>query len=98
MQTIQSRGLTAGSLYKLLCCGLFAPIFLFAFGCGIASMLGYSTVSFNGEFVYGVQGMIVSLVIGTVLPVVMAFFLWVVIGFGVWVWTKFKKINLSVKE
>lgn len=98
MQTIKSRGLSALSLYKLLCCGLFVPIFLFALGCGIASMFGYSTVSFNGEFVYGMQGMIVSVVLGLLLPIFMAFFLWIIIGIGVWLWTRFRTIDLSIKE
>ena len=98
MKTIESKGLSAGSLYKLLFIGLLTPLFIFGLGCGIASYFGYSTVSFNDQHVYGLKGLLTGCVIGIMLPIMMAAFLWCLTAFGIWVWTRFKKINLTLKE
>ena len=98
MKTISTRGLSAGSLYKLLFIGLLTPLFIFGLACGVASFFGYSTVTFNGEHVYGLKGLIVGSIIGITLPVLMAAFLWCLIAFGLWVWTRMKTINLTLKD
>lgn len=98
MRTLETRGLSAGSLYKFLFIGLITPLFLFGLGCGIASYFGYSTVSLNNQQVYGLKGLITGCVLGIVMPIIMAALLWCLIGFGVWVWSRARRITLTFKE
>jgi len=98
MKTIESRGLSAGSLYKLLFIGLLIPLFIFSVACGVASFFGYSTVTFNDQQVFGLKGLIVGSILGIVIPVIMAAILWCLMAFGVWAWTRVRKINLTIKE
>jgi len=98
IKTIESYGLSAGSLYKLLFIGLLVPLFIFGLSCGVASFFGYSAVTFNGQQVYGLKGLIVGGMIGVLLPLIMAAFLWCLIAFGVWAWTRVRTINLTIKD
>lgn len=98
MKTIETRGLSAGSLYKLLFIGLVIPLFFFSLCCGIASLFGYDTVSFNNQYVHGIQGLVVGLVLGIILPAIMSAFLWVPMIIGIWLWTRVKTLTLNLKE
>lgn len=98
MQTIESKGLSKGSLFKLLFTGLFPLIFILGVGCGIAALAGYSTVTLNNQYVFGMKGLITGVIIGLVLPIVMASFMWVIMAIGIWIWTRFKRITLIVKD
>src|SRR5579871_2511531 len=98
MKTIETRGLSAGSLYKLLFIGLLPPIFIFSFACGMASLFGYSTVTFNDHYVYGLKGLVTSILLGIFIPIILSAFLWCLISIGVWIWTSIKKINLTLKD
>lgn len=98
MKTLETHGLAAGSLFKLLFIGLLVPIFIFSLGCGIAAFFGHATVSFNGAYLFGFKGLIGGTVLGLVLPILMAAFLWCLIAFGIWVWTRVRTINLTLKD
>lgn len=98
MNTLETKGLAAGSLYKLLFIGLLIPVGIFGLGCGIASFFGYSTVYLNDVYVYGLKGLIAGGIIGVVLPALMSGFLWIFVGFGLWVWTRVSTITLSIKS
>ncbi len=98
MNTMETKGLSAGSLYKLFFIGLLIPLGLFGLGCGIASFFGYSTVYLNDAYVFGFKGLIVGAIIGVILPALMSAFLWVIMGFGLWVWTRVSTITLSIKS
>lgn len=98
MQTIKSRGLSAGSLFKLLFFGLLIPLFLFCTACGIASYFGYSTITLNNQFVYGGEGLLAGIIMGLVFPLIMSFILWILISIGLWIWTRFRTIDLTIKE
>lgn len=98
MKEMVTRGLAAGSLYKLLFIGLLIPVFIFSFLCGVASYFGHATVSINGVYVYGLKGLAVGSILGVVLPIILSAFLWCIIGFGVWIWCLMRKITLVIRE
>jgi len=98
MQTILTRGLSAGSLYKLLYIGLVIPLSLFFLFCAIASYFGFSTVSLNGDYVFGIKGLITGCVLGIIFPIIFAGLLWCLIAFGLWVWTRLSRLTLTIKE
>lgn len=98
MRTFDSYGLSAWSLYKLLYIGLALPLFVFGVGCGIASLLGRSTIQLNGAYVYGFKGLIAGVILGIVLPFILSFFLWMIMSIGILCWTRLGKIRLSIKD
>lgn len=98
MQTIQSRGLTAGSLFKLVFIGLAIPMFLLSFTFGLFSLFGFDVVMFNNEYVYGFTGLFTSIMIGLLLPLVFASMVWVCVILGTWIFTRFHTITLKVKQ
>lgn len=98
MQSIQSRGLTAGSLYKVLCVGLLIPLFILGVAFGIASYFGASVVAQQGVYVYGLKGLVTGMIFGIILPIILSAVLWVVIGVGIFLWTRVKTLTLNIKE
>lgn len=98
MNPIKTRGLSAGSLFKLLFCGLIIPLFVFGLICGIAAFFGSDTVSFNDQFVHGGTGLLAGVILGVVLPAVLSAVLWVILEIGLWLWTRFAWITLKFKE
>lgn len=98
MQTIQSKGLSAFSLLKLLFIGLLIPIFVFALACGIASLFGAQTVMLNNQYIFGWKGLITGAIIGVILPGILSFIFWIIMGLGLWIFTRFSTIKLSIKE
>ncbi len=98
MTTIKSRGLSAGSLYKIIYLGLSLPVFLLGLACGISSYFGHQTVTLNNQYVYGVKGLITGIVIGIVVPIILSAFMWVFMYISIWVWTRVRFISLTVKD
>lgn len=98
MQSIESKGLCAGSLFKLLATGLFFPLFIVGVLCGIAALFGSDTVSLNNEYVHGMKGLVVGTLIGLILPVVMGAVLTVFMAPSIWLWTRFKSIKINIKD
>jgi len=97
-QKIRSKGLTAGSLFKVIWIG-----FLFSIGpimlmVGIMSLLGHNVIFFEGKPVIGVEGLLSSLVL---LPVFATFFtvtLWVMLSIGCWIYSRFASMELTYKS
>lgn len=98
MRTFDSYGLSAWSLYKLLYIGLALPLLVFSVGCGIASLMGRSTILLNGEYVYGMKGLITGVILGFILPFMIAFILWIIMSIGIWCWTRLGMIRISIKD
>lgn len=98
MNHIEAKGLSAGSLYKLLFAGLFPLIFLFCISCGIAGFFGYNTVSINGVYVYGFKAVLAAFILGIALPALLSAFLWIIMIVGLWLWSHVRKITLTIKE
>lgn len=98
MNSINTRGLSAGSLFKLLFFGFLIPVFIWGLGCGIAAYFGYNTVMFNDAYVHGATGFVTGLILGLVLPLILSIVNWVILVIGLWLWTRFKTIDLKFKE
>jgi len=98
MTTLKTHGLSGGSLYKILYLGLLFPMLVFGLGCGIAAYLGHSTVKFNEQNVFGLEGLLVGTVLGIVLPIFLSAGLWVLMSIGIWVWTRLGPIQLTLKD
>jgi len=98
MQSIQSRGLSALSLLKLLIIGLFIPLLILGLAYGIAAFFGASTVKFNEVYMYGWKGLALGPIIGGVLGAVFSVLLWLVMYCALWIYTRFCTIELTIKN
>lgn len=99
MNTLQTRGLSAGSLFKFLFCGSLIPFFLFGLVCGIAAFFGHEAVTLNGKYVFGLAGLLGGLAIGVILPGIFSAIFWIIIFIGSRIWSLlFGPLNLKFKD
>ncbi len=94
MTTVKCRGITLGSLYRILFFGLLGPLFIFGTLTGICAFFGYATVTLNNTHVYGLKGLLVGMAIGTVLPALMSSVFSLFMCFGLWISTRFTTLKI----
>lgn len=98
LETIRTRGLSAGTLFKLLFTGYFfsvGPVILF---CGVLSIFGYGTISYDGQVITGLKGFLTSLVMIPVFSLAFALANWILISFGLWVYTRFNFLKIRFRS
>lgn len=97
-KTITTKGLTLGSIIKLLFYGFLVPILPIGIGVGISAFLGHDTVMLYNQYVHGASGLLTGIVLGVILPAFMAAIYGLLAFIGIWIWTRFTTIDLSYKE
>jgi hypothetical protein len=98
LETVRTRGLSAGTLFKLFFTGYFfsvGPIILF---CGVLSIFGYGTISYDGETLTGLKGFLASLIMIPIFSFAFAIANWILIGFGVWMYTRFTYLKIKFRS
>lgn len=98
MKTIITRGLSAGSLFKLLFFGSFIPLFLLGVISGISAYMGYNAIMLNEQYVYGSTGLLTGIAFGIISPFIFSILMWILLVIGLWLWTRFTTIDLTYKE
>ena len=95
---ITSRGITAGSLFKILFIG-------HAFSCGrrvilmgVLSFFGHETVFLQGNPVFGVTGLISGVFSAAIFALLFAFINWLFILTGNWIFTRFRTYDIEIHE
>lgn len=93
--TVRISRLSALTNYKILFLGTSFSVGAFSVLMGILAAFGASTVTWNGESVYGLSG----LVTGTLLGAASSIFTTVVLGsacvLGTWLYSKFESISIT---
>lgn len=98
LQIIQTKGLSAGSIFKILFIGLLfslGPLLIIA---AICSYFGKHVITLNGIYVFGLKGLITGLVMAPTFPLLFACILFLFISFGIWIYTRFKNLNIKIKS
>lgn len=98
MQLIQSKGLSAGSIFKILFMGLLfsvGPLLIIA---AICSYFGVHVITLNGVYVFGLKGLLTGLIMAFTFPLLFAGILSPFIILGIWIYTRFKNINIKIKS
>ena len=90
--------LSVGSIYKLVFIGSTCSLMPLTLVLGVLALFGFSTVSWNGHPVYGLNGMLFSPLIGAALTVFITAFLGTAFIFGLWLFSKVRPLSLSVKN
>lgn len=97
LQELQTKGLSAGSLYKILLLGfLFSlgPLFIIA---AICSYFGAHVLTLNGIYVIGLKGLITGFIMAPVFPLLFSSIFFIFIAFGLWLYTRFRTLNIKIK-
>lgn len=71
---------------------------LFCIFCGIAAAFGASTVTLNGEFQTGWQGLVAALIMFPFFVVIFTCFMWISSALGLWMYSWFKEIEIEVVD
>jgi hypothetical protein len=97
LQSIQTKGLSIGTIFKILFIGTIfsvGPLWIIA---GICSFFGAHAISLNGETVIGLKGLITGIIMAPVFSLIFACVLFLFISFGLWLYTRFKNFNINIK-
>jgi len=95
---ITSRGITAGSLFKILFIGHAFSFGMLVFLMGVLSFFGYETVLLQGNPVFGVTGLMSGVFTAAIFALLFSFINWVFILFGNWLYTRFLTYEVVVNE
>ena len=95
---IRIERLSVGSIFKLIAIGMgcsFVPLCVFF---GILAAFGAQTVTWNGQHLTGVSGLLVSPLIGLMVSGIGAVLLGSACAFGLWVYSLVRPMSILVKE
>ena len=95
---IMARGISAGSLYKILFIGYAFSVGLLITLMGIFSLFGFETVHIEGVPATGLKGLVAAVTAAGVISLVFSFLNWLFILIGNWVYTRFRPYEIVVKE
>jgi hypothetical protein len=95
---ITSRGIRAGSLFKILFIGHAFSFGLVVVLMGIFSFFGYETVFLQGNPVFGITGLMSGIFSAGIFALLFSFFNWVFIFTGNWLYTRFRTYDIVINE
>lgn len=95
---IEAKKISKASLFRLITLGLGCGFFVFFTLCGVASIFGAETVSWNGESVTGVMGLVAALLMWPIFSLFFSLFIWLVSIFGLWVYSFFGTLKFEFRD
>ncbi|MDY0194826.1 MAG: hypothetical protein WC253_03930 [Sulfurovaceae bacterium] len=95
---ITIRKLSTGTIFKLIAIGNLCSIILFSLLMGIFAFFGMETVYWNNKQLVGLEGLIASPLIGLFISLISTVFSGILVSFGLWVFSKFRTIEIDIKE
>jgi len=95
---ITSKGITAGSLFKILFIGHAFSFGLLVILMGVLSFFGYETVFLQGNPVFGVTGLISGVFSAAIFALLFSFINWIFIFTGNWIFTRFRTYDIEIHE
>lgn len=95
---ITAKGLSAGSLYKILFIGHAFSLGLLIVCLGVFSLFGYETVHIEGVPATGLKGLLGAILAAAVFALVFSFLNWLLVFVGNWIYTRFTAYDIVVNE
>lgn len=97
-KTITIRKLSTGTIFKLIAIGNLCSIIPFSLLMGIFAFFDLATVSWNNQQLVGLEGLIASPFVGLFISLIFTVFFGILVSFGLWVFSKFRTIQIDIKE
>jgi hypothetical protein len=97
-ETITTKKLSTGSIFKLIAIGTLCSIVPLSIFMGVFALFGANSVSWNGKPITGFAGLAMSPFIGLFISFVFTALLGVFVSLGLWVFSKFRTIQIEVKD
>lgn len=97
LQSLQTRGLSAGSIFRILFIGLLysmGPLLIIA---AIFSYFGAHVITFNSAYVTGLKGLLTGIIMVPLFPLLFSSVLFIFITFGLWLYTRFSDFKITIK-
>lgn len=94
IEKIEIKRLATGTIFKILIFGSLFSIVPFSMLMGVLSLFGATTVSWNGQPLTGVTGLIASPFIGVFIALLFSGIFGLFISAGLWVYSRFKPMVL----
>lgn len=95
-QTLVVRKVKAGSVYKLLLCGLLIGFMPLGLLFGVMGFFGADTVKWDSQPIHGAAALFASPAISLFIALVFTAFLGTVACFGLWVLSRFRTLRIRV--
>ena len=95
---ILSRGLRAGSLFKILFIGHAFSFGILILLAGVLSFFGYETMFLQGNPVFGATGLLSGIFVAGLFALLFSFINWIFIFTGNWVFTRFRSYEIEIHE
>ena len=95
---IRGKKLKKKSLFKLIFVSMLIPMGLFCLLCGTAAAFGASTVTLNGQYQTGWQGLLAALVMFPFFVLIFSGFTWMFAALGLWMYSWIKEIEVEVVD
>lgn len=94
---IVTKGLSAGSLFKVVLIGLGLSIGLLIILAGLLSIFGAETIEWNDKPVTGLSGFLLSLIMAPVFVGVFSSMIWLFLVVGNWLYTRVKTVTIRYR-
>lgn len=94
---IRVRRLSTGTIYKLVAVGLACSLVPLSILFGVAALFGANTVTWNGQHLTGVTGLIASPLIGLFTAAIATLLLGSACGLGLWLYSLVRPITIVVR-
>jgi len=94
---ITTSRISTGTIYKLWFIGLFSSLFPLGVLFGVLSVFGFNTVTWNGQPLHGVSGLLGGPLISIFISFLFSTLLGSAAALGLWLFSKFKPISIMVE-
>ena len=94
IEKIEIKRLAMGTIFKVLILGSLFSLVPFSLLMGILSLFGASTVSWNGQPLTGITGLIASPFIGAFIALLFSGIFGLFLSAGLWIYSRFKPMVL----
>lgn len=94
VERLEVKRLTTGTVFKILGIGYACSLIPFSLLMGIFSFFGAGTVTWNGQPLTGIVGLVAAPFIGVFLALLFAGLFGLFLAFGLWIFSRFRSLVL----
>ncbi|WP_020182843.1 hypothetical protein [Methylotenera sp. 1P/1] len=97
-ETITTKKLSTGSIFKLIAIGSLCSIVPLSIFMGVFALFGANSITWNEKPITGIAGLVASPFIGLLISLVFTAAFGIFVAIGLWVYSKFRSIQIELKD